>query len=95
MSLPANKTLPEALKILGIEEYGQRIFNSNSRGELSHVRQYFLLAEKVGTTKWFPEWFKSVVESAEKEWERPESVFQHISRILSEQLTYEKAQRSS
>ena len=30
----------EALKILKIEDYGERIFNSNSRGELSHLYVY-------------------------------------------------------
>ena len=35
----------EALKILGIEDYAERIFNSNSQGELFHLQQYFQLAE--------------------------------------------------
>lgn len=35
----------EALKYLGIDEYGERIFNSNSRGELSHLQDYIELAE--------------------------------------------------
>lgn len=95
MALPEKTTLPEALKILGIEEYGQRIFNSNSRGELFHVTQYFELADKIGTTEWFPKWFKSIVESAEKEWERPESVFQHIQKILVQHLEFHRDLRSS
>ena len=35
----------EALKYLGIDEYSERIFNSNSRGELSHLQEYIELAE--------------------------------------------------
>lgn len=72
----------EALKTLGIEEYSDRIFKSNSRGELFHIQQYFTLAETIGETNWFADWFAKVVEYAEKNWERPESVFQHIDKIL-------------
>ena len=75
-------TFNEALTILGIEEYSERIFNSNSHGELFHLLQYFQLAEALGETDWFGEWFKKTVEIAEKEWKRPESVFQHISKLL-------------
>ena len=77
----------EALTILGIEEYAERIFNSNSHGELFHLQQYFALAETLGKTDWFADWFKQIVEFAEKEWERPESVFQHIHKILVEQIS--------
>ena len=72
----------EALKILNIEEYGDRIFRSNSHGELFHCMDYILLA---GTLKedagWFRSWFEAVIEWAEKNWDRPESVFQHIIKI--------------
>jgi hypothetical protein len=86
MSLPLNTTLPEALKILGIEEYGERIFKSNSSGELFHLKQYFILADSIGNTECFPKWFKSAVEIAEKEWKRPESVFQHIAKMCDEYI---------
>ena len=76
----------EALKILGIEEYAERIFNSNSNGELLHIHQYYALAETLGETDWFADWFKAVVDFAEKEWKRPESVFQHILKMLKEQM---------
>lgn len=72
----------EALKILGIEEYSLRIFKSNSHGELFHLHQYITIAKAIGKTDWFPIWFKEVVKFAEKHWERPESVFQHIDTIL-------------
>jgi len=77
----------DALKKLGIEEYSERIFNSNSHGELFHLNDYILLAEKLdGDLLYkFPETFKGIVEFAEKEWKRPESVFQHILKILSGQ----------
>lgn len=33
---------------------------------------------------WFREWFVRVVSHAEKHWNRPDSVFQHIGKILVE-----------
>jgi hypothetical protein len=78
-------TLIEALEILGISEFAERIFKSNSHGELFHLEQYFMLAETIGTTDWFPIWFKDVVVLAVKEWARSESIFQHIGEILIEQ----------
>lgn len=78
----------EALTVLGIEDYAERIFKSNSHGELFHLQQYFTLAETFKEdAKWFREWFVAVVEFAEKKWQRPESVFQHISKILFEQMS--------
>ena len=75
----------EALQKLGIEEYSKRIYNSNSRGELFHLQQYFILAEtlKEEDKIRFSEWFRAVVKLAEERWERPESVFQHIDKILN------------
>ena len=35
----------ESLKILGIEDYAERIYSSNSHGELFHLQQYFILAD--------------------------------------------------
>ncbi len=75
----------EALKILDIEEYGERIFGSNSHGELFHCMDYILLADMFkDDAEWFKGWFKTVIEWAEKNWKRPESVFQHIPKILEE-----------
>ena len=77
----------EALKILGIEDYSERIFKSNSHGELFHLQQYFTMAEAFkDNSSWFKEWFEIVVKFAHENWERPESVFQHINKILVEQL---------
>lgn len=85
--------LKEALETLGIEEYSERILNSNSRGEMLYLQQYFSLAEIIGKTEWFPEYFKETVSLAEKEWDRPESVFQHIERMLFQTISAYKLSR--
>lgn len=77
-------TFNEALKKLNIEDYSERIINSNSHGELFHLRDYFFLAEKLENPEWFREWFIQIIKLAEEKWERPESVFQHIVKILTE-----------
>ena len=57
----------EALKVLNIEDYAERIFKSNSHGELFHLQQYFTLAETFkDDSKWFREWFEAVVKFAER-----------------------------
>lgn len=80
----------KAIKILGIEDYAERIFKSNSHGELFHLEQYAHLAkifqEEKEDFSWFRGWFEGVVKYAEENWERPESVFQHILKILHEHL---------
>lgn len=75
-------TFRESLQKLGIEKYAERIWRSNSRGELFHLNQYFELAKMQGDLSWFPEQFEEIVKWAEENWERPESVFQHITKIL-------------
>ena len=72
----------EALKILRIEEYAQRILSSNSRGELFHITQYIDIARCTQDNGAFKIWFESIVKWAEENWERPESVFQHILKLL-------------
>lgn len=79
-------TFKEALKKLEIEEYSERIFNSNSHGELAHIYDYIAIAEACDDMSWFKEWFKEVVMFAENNWNRPESVFQHIPKILKESI---------
>ena len=80
-------TFEQSLKVLNIEDFRDRIFKSNSRGELFHLTQYFRLAELLKDDPgWFRDWFVSVVEYAEKNWERPESLFQHIDKILVESM---------
>ena len=76
----------QSLKKLGIEEYENRIFHSNSHGELFHLLDYISLANMVNDKKIFKEWFEEIVSQAEKNWDRPESVFQHILKILYSQL---------
>jgi hypothetical protein len=85
-------TFQEALKKLNIEDYGERIFNSNSHGELFHLYDYIVIAEAIGDdASWFRPWFIEIVELVEKTWARPESIFQHIPRALAE--TREAAER--
>ena len=79
-------TFLDALKKLGIEDYSERIFNSSSTGELFHLGDYITLAEALSDAAWFRPWFEAVVEYADKNWERPESVFQHVSNLLKESL---------
>lgn len=80
------KTFGEALKKLDIEDYGEKIFHSNSHGELIHISDYIHLANLSNDMTWFRNWFIRIVNSAERTWKRPESVFQHIFRILREVL---------
>lgn len=72
----------DALKILNIEEYGERIFNSNSRGELFHLQGYIILAKNIKDSPTaisiFKKYFEESVEDANENWQRPQSVFQHI-----------------
>lgn len=82
--------LNEALKKLGIEEYSERISNSNSHGELFHILDYiemakipFLCEDNV-----FAGWFEETVNAAENQWERPESVFQHIPELLKQAMKF-------
>ena len=77
----------EALKKLGIEDYSDRIFNSNSQGELLHLVDYCSIAECVTDKEMFRDWFEETIKLAEQQWKRPESVFQHIPRLLQEGLT--------
>ena len=74
----------KALEILEIPEFEQRIFNSHSKGELMHLQDYMAIASMEDVT-WFRGWFLAIVEAAEEEWDRPESVFQHIMAILQAQ----------
>ena len=79
-------TFEEVLKKLGIEKYAERIFNSNSHGELFHIYDYIAIAESFEDLSWFPKWFDEIVKHAEKKWQRPESIFQHINKILQQQI---------
>ena len=85
--MPKKMTFKGALKKLNIEDYGERIFNSNLHGELFHLQHYFMLAEKLDGAEWFREWFELIVKFAEEKWERPESIFQHIPKMLRDSIT--------
>ena len=82
-------TFDESLKKLGIEKYRERIFNSSSHGELFFLVDYIKIADSFDDLKWFPSWFDRVVKQAEKKWSRPESIFQHIPRCLSDSIGQE------
>lgn len=79
-------TFKEALKILNIEEYQERIFNSNSSGELYHLQDYIGLAnffkDYPTAVPYFKKYFEEAVEDAYKNWERPQSIFQHLKEIF-------------
>lgn len=83
-------TVGGALKRLNIEDYGERIFNSNSHGELYHLADYIVIAESISDVgaQRFREWFVGTVAWAEKNWQRPESVFQHMPRMMLQE-TYD------
>lgn len=96
MELDFQKTdgFQSAIKYLQIEQYESRIFNSNSRGELFHLMDYISIAERYSKSSCpeffvltFKEWFDEIVAFAEKEWENPEHVFQHIPRLLRDTFT--------
>ena len=76
----------EALKKLNIEDYGDRIWHSNSHGELMHIADYVTAAERIGDdASWFRPIFLLCVERA-KAWGRPESCFQHMPRLMPDEF---------
>jgi hypothetical protein len=79
-------TYKEIFEKLGISDYADRIFNSNSRGELFHLDDYALILSCFDDVSWFRPWLDDVVNHAENTWIRPESVFQHIPRLIEETL---------
>ena len=83
----------EALIKLDIEDYEDRIFNSNSHGELFHLADYIDIVTVPVDVSWFREWFEDVVKWAENNWTRPESIFQHILKVLLECRNDEKEQQ--
>jgi hypothetical protein len=76
----------QALKKLNIEDYGERIFNSNSHGELMHLMDYIHFATVLDDegVKWFRPMFVVCVEWAEKNWQRPESCFQWMPKLMQQ-----------
>jgi len=86
-------TFQEALQHLNIEDYRERIVRSNSHGELFHLLDYIYIAQAQIKTQIdfsdFRPWFEEVVKMAEENWQRPESVFQYIPKLLTETLCKE------
>lgn len=76
----------DALIKLGIEDFEDQIINSHSRGETFHCLEYIELANNIifldNGGKTFRQEFLEMVDYAEKNWERPESVYQHLLRIM-------------
>lgn len=80
---PTLMSFDDALEKLGIADFKERIFNSNSHGELFHLMDYIHIAQAIpDEPEKFREWFVETVAAAEQQWKRPESVFQHIPTLL-------------
>lgn len=90
--------LHTALETLDIADYGDRIFHSNSHGELFHLMDYVMLAEAFSPTgekvSNFRPWFEAVVQFAQKHWDCPESIFQHIPKMFKLTFELEKQQNN-
>ena len=76
----------EVCKKLGIKKYAKRIWNSNSHGELFFIYDYYnilrICEKDKSFSELFPYYMDAIVSYAEENWERPESVFQHIPKML-------------
>lgn len=82
-------TFKNAIKKLGIEKYEERILQSNSHGELFYLNDYIMFAKVFSSDasiSRFKNWFDITVKLAEDNWERPESIFQHIPELLENSL---------
>ena len=71
---------------LGIPEYTEAIFHSNSHGELMHTADYYEIqkGKKKSDLKWFRPLFLICDAYAKKNWERPESWYQHMPKMMQE-----------
>jgi len=75
------------LESLGILDFKDRIWNSNSHGELGHLEDYIWLAKTFkGEEDLFRILFLESVKFAEKNWKRPESIFQHMPEMIGEYI---------
>ncbi len=83
-------TFDESLKLLNIEDYKDRIMGSSSHGELMHLVDYVSIAMTFKNTDmglgWFRPLFVQLVESTAREWQRPESVYQHMPRLMRDAM---------
>ncbi len=79
-------SLKDALKVLQIEDFEERIIHSSSRGELFHIIDYISLAKSVeedlSVATEVEVVIRDAVSYAEKHWKRPESVFQHLREMF-------------
>jgi len=75
-------TFQDACKKLDIEDYADRIWRSNSYGELSHLSYYIQLAESDEDLSWFRPLFLECVSFVHRTWKRPESVYQHMDKMI-------------
>ena len=83
--LLGDMTFKQALKKLNIEDYGERIWHSNSHGELMHIWDYISMAQNIeGDAKWFRPLFEMCVKWTAENWSRPESCYQHMPRLMSD-----------
>jgi hypothetical protein len=85
-------TFGEALKKLNIEDYAEKIFNSNQYGELFFTADYIDIAEAIegSDASAFRPWFESVIKLAESKRVQPEYVFMNIGRIFLEATSGKK-----
>ena len=74
----------DAVKYLNIEDFADRIFLSNSHGELMHLGDYIDFAAHIKDPSWFRLLFITCVEFAEKTWQHPEHCFQHMPRLMAD-----------
>jgi len=81
----SDTTFGQALEKLGIEDYSDRIFNSNSHGELFHMIDYIIVADEIGDrdASWFRPWFEAQIKKAKETWTRPESIYQHLIKLIN------------
>lgn len=86
----------QALEVLDILEYGDRIWNSHSKGDLFHIQSYIDLAiyinsienkqEQKAVVAIFKKNFVAFVNYAYNKWKRPQSVYQHVVEEVCRRL---------
>jgi len=80
------ETFGEATKFLNIQKYEDRIMNSSSTGELFFIVDYINLANHWKRNNFnvveFSKLIDDIVKHAEDTWKRPESVFQHMPKMI-------------
>lgn len=74
----------DALKFLNIEDYFYEIVKSSSQGELSHLNDYINIANIINEDHNFRGWFINIVEQANNNWKRPQSVYQYMLKLVLE-----------